>query len=280
MVEEDLIYDIGLHKGEDAAFYLRKGYRVLGFEADPGLVDYCRRRFASETQTGRLGIEEGAIAPPDYGESVTFYRNSNVSLWGTVCGDWVQRNESLGASSYPIHVPRIDLQGTIRRQGVPYYMKIDIEGMDRYVLDTIVQLNVKPALVSIESEKVDFQRFIDDLHRLESAGYGSFKLVQQQWIGGSSIATVTLDGTPMEHVFEDNASGPFGDEAPGPWIPLPEVVRRYRKVFAEYRLFGDRSPLRRLPRGGTVISGTGRYLLRRPLPGWYDIHAALGQERT
>ena len=30
----DLIYDVGMHRGEDTAFYLRKGFRVVAVEAD------------------------------------------------------------------------------------------------------------------------------------------------------------------------------------------------------------------------------------------------------
>jgi 16S rRNA A1518/A1519 N6-dimethyltransferase RsmA/KsgA/DIM1 with predicted DNA glycosylase/AP lyase activity len=32
---KDLIYDVGMHHGEDTEFYLRKGFRVVAFEADP-----------------------------------------------------------------------------------------------------------------------------------------------------------------------------------------------------------------------------------------------------
>ena len=32
---ENLIFDIGFHKGEDTLFYLLKGYRVIAVDADP-----------------------------------------------------------------------------------------------------------------------------------------------------------------------------------------------------------------------------------------------------
>ena len=38
----DLIYDVGMHKGEDTEFYLSKGFKVVGFEADPDLTQYNR----------------------------------------------------------------------------------------------------------------------------------------------------------------------------------------------------------------------------------------------
>jgi len=35
----DLIYDIGLHDGDDTAYYLHKGYRVIAVDADPTMVE-------------------------------------------------------------------------------------------------------------------------------------------------------------------------------------------------------------------------------------------------
>lgn len=37
-----MIYDIGCHKREDASFYLKLGYKVIAFEADPYLIDYLK----------------------------------------------------------------------------------------------------------------------------------------------------------------------------------------------------------------------------------------------
>ena len=57
----DLIYDVGMHKGEDTEFYLRKGFRVIAFEANPELVDLCRVRLKRFIEQGQLKIVEGAI---------------------------------------------------------------------------------------------------------------------------------------------------------------------------------------------------------------------------
>jgi hypothetical protein len=60
----DLIYDVGLHKSEDAEFYLRKGFRVVGFEADPDLVAFCRERLKAFIDGGQLMLVEGASVDP------------------------------------------------------------------------------------------------------------------------------------------------------------------------------------------------------------------------
>ena len=40
----DLIYDIGMHEGEDSEFYLLKGFRVVAVEADPDLCQAAAER--------------------------------------------------------------------------------------------------------------------------------------------------------------------------------------------------------------------------------------------
>jgi len=58
---KDLIYDVGMCKGEDTDFYLKKGFRVVAFEADPDLVDMNKKRFAKEINDKKLIIVGGAI---------------------------------------------------------------------------------------------------------------------------------------------------------------------------------------------------------------------------
>lgn len=38
-LSRDLIFDIGMHRGEDSEFYLRKGFRVVAVEA---IDSFCR----------------------------------------------------------------------------------------------------------------------------------------------------------------------------------------------------------------------------------------------
>ena len=40
---EELIYDIGFHKGEDTLFYLLKGYNVVAVDADIELLNSNRQ---------------------------------------------------------------------------------------------------------------------------------------------------------------------------------------------------------------------------------------------
>ena len=51
-----LIFDIGMHVGQDTAFYLAKGFRVIAVEANPLLVRDAEKHFKNQIETGQLTI--------------------------------------------------------------------------------------------------------------------------------------------------------------------------------------------------------------------------------
>ena len=67
-----------MHKGEDTDYYLRRGFNVVGIEANPDLAELCKIRFQDAIAPERLHIVEGAIAPPSTEKTVTFFKNT---LW-------------------------------------------------------------------------------------------------------------------------------------------------------------------------------------------------------
>lgn len=269
----DLIFDVGLHRGEDSEFYLKKGFRVVAFEAAPDLVRACRTRFAKQIAQGRLVIVEGAIVGnPLPGQTVTFYRNPSHSMWGTVCTDWAKRNVYLGSSSDTISVPAIDFVAALKTYGIPYYLKVDIEGMDRVCLKALQRFDCKPDFLSIESEKRQIGDLLEEIDLLETLGYTSFKAVQQEQIGRQREPTPAREKRRVGHHFPEGASGLFGRDLPGAWLDSDAVKQRYRRIFMEYRLFGDFGLFSKFWLG-RALRKMLKIALRRPLPGWYDTHA-------
>jgi FkbM family methyltransferase len=272
----DLIYDVGLHKGEDTAFYLRKGFKVVGIEANPELVQHCRLRFREEVANGRLMIIEGVIAAGSEGPTIMFYMNSD-SVLSTANKTRADRTKKLGHTNKAVVLPRIDIADVYRTHGVPYFLKIDVEGADQLVLEALKQQVDLPQYISVESDKIDFDELGSQLALLRELGYRKFKAVQQQQIPGSVVQTRTRDNRTIQHVFESGASGPFGEDLDGEWLDHEGIVRRYRLIFRDYRFFGDDSVLARfttlaLPFKASYKIFTGQ---RGPLPGWYDTHASL-----
>jgi FkbM family methyltransferase len=273
-MKQDLVFDLGMHKGEDTAFYLKKGFRVVGVEANPELAEFCRKRFAAEVVSGSVKIIEGAVVNKDTISkgTVTFYKNVGESEWGTIQSAWHDRNIQLGFGSIEIEVPCVDLGAIFEGYGVPYYMKIDLEGADRLCFEFLKGLPEKPKYLSIEDEKVYFPQIVKDLQTLCLLGYRRFRAVQQESIPGSHYQGLDRHGEPITHCFEVGASGPFGPDLSGPWMTAEEIMTEYRQIFRIYRIFGDDSLFARHPKLRHLRQRLS-YYLRRPLPGWYDTHA-------
>jgi FkbM family methyltransferase len=266
---DDLVYDVGMHKGEDSAFYLAKGYRVVAFEANAELVATCRQRFSSEIAAGRLTLVEGAITD-SAAPSVRFYKHP-LSTWGTISEEVATRNLVV-AESEPVDVPAVNFVDMLRTTGIPSFMKVDIEGADMLCLEALSTFEQRPRSVSIESDKASWATIRAEFALLAGLGYDRFAVIQQGTIPGSEIETRTLDGKPLRFRFEQDSSGAFGSDV-GPWVDRAAALARYRRVLLGYRLLGAGS-LVRTTRLGRRFHGALVKRLKRPVPGWFDTHAA------
>jgi FkbM family methyltransferase len=278
----DLIYDIGMHKGEDSEFYLRKGFRVIAFEADPDLIAHCKNRLRKFLDCGQLTIVEGAIMDPRSGlSSVRFYKNRDISVWGTVCQDWAERNEHLGAESSVIEVRAVDLSDALRKYGIPHYMKVDIEGSDVVCLKALSGFEERPTYVSLESDMKSLANVARELELLSDLGYTSFQAIEQSRIPKKQRPPLpAAEGKYVRHKFEEGSSGLFGAELGGGWKSKDKILRQYRIIFWGYDLVGVRGVMNNwhFPGAGLCRFITRRLiglLTRGGVPGWYDTHARL-----
>jgi FkbM family methyltransferase len=268
------VFDMGCHRGEDTSFYLAKGYRVAAFEANPALVEALQKRFADAIRTGQLRIYSGILkADAAPGEKMRFFVNKGQTNWGTADEAWMERNRSLGAASEIVELDTVNLETVMKDIGVPLFAKIDIQGLDYGILNAFKAFGERPKYLSVASDKVRFEGVVAEVELLKQLGYGAFQAVQQRWIPGSTIETTTVDGAPLRHQFEMHSSGAFGEDLEGAWVGADELIRQYRPIFRDYRLFGDHSLMQRAF-GRTPMAIMER-LTRRPMPGWYDTHARL-----
>lgn len=281
----DLIYDIGMHTGEDTEFYLRKGFRVVAVEANPELTRQGRERFADFVAGNRLEIVEGAIVDTRPGEApaatVPFFSNDAASVFGTVNAEWAERNSRLGAPSHVIDVRALDFASVLREHGIPYYMKIDIEGADLLCVEALKLFAERPDYISIESDKTSFRAIRQEIDLFVDLGYDAFQAVDQSSLPRRQTPPFPPhEGTYVPHRFEPGSSGLFGRELSAEWRSRAEILRRYRAIRVGYALFGDDGLL-----SGISFPGTGKVLERLSrlwgrvtggdVPGWYDTHARL-----
>jgi len=257
-----LVFDVGFNVGQDTAFYLSQGYRVIAVEADPSLAERARARFGGEIQAGRLQVVNVGIAS----------KEGFADFW--ICEEKPEFNSfhrSIAArDSYShkcIQVPVLPFSAIIERFGVPYFLKIDIEGNDRLCLDALSPSSL-PAYLSVESECPldEKQNSVEDglqvLQQLYSLGYRNFKLIDQLTFCSLSrpcaphyvvdamargvlkiVPTRKLPGLgfmsrqmlvrhrlerKFRHEFAIGSSGPWGEDTPGKWVSYPEAERAYR----------------------------------------------------
>jgi FkbM family methyltransferase len=266
-MQSDLIFDVGMHLGEDTEFYLKKGFRVVAIEADPSHCAQVAKRLAANVASQQLVILNVAIAKE--AGSICFYRNLDMSIWGTVNASWVDRNS--GTRSEAIEVQSRPMERIFADYGVPYYMKIDIEGSDLLCVEALRSAPTRPCYLSIESNKLSLDSVRHELDLLTELGYGGFKIVAQHRVADQHPPLPSREGRSVDYVFNEGSSGLFGEETPGNWVDADTALRMYRPIFRRYRLVGD-DPI--------IKSWRLRTFLEHRLgfaAGWYDTHARYGE---
>ncbi len=185
-----LVMDLGLHDGGDTAYYLAQGYRVVAVEADIAHVEAARVKFAKAITNGDLVIEHCALADTD-GER-EFYRSRDNDQWSSLEYSLARRNAG-EADTLVVECrhPRF-LFGVY---GMPYYLKVDLEGADRFVVAALAEMGARPMHLSVEVGGAQ------DIDAVAALGYTEFVLVDQSLLPKGS-----------------NPSGPFGDDIAGPWV--------------------------------------------------------------
>lgn len=168
--QENLIYDVGFHKGEDTRVYLREGFRVVAIEANPLLAEEGKKLFAKEIQDGRLTLLNIGVGN-EFGE-LDFWVNDYLTEWSSFDKSAGCRS---GSACHSVKVKCIPLTEVFKEYGVPFYFKVDIEGYDIYCLQQIDPA-CKPKYLSTEAWSVEWLRL------LHEKGYTKFKIINQRWV--------------------------------------------------------------------------------------------------
>jgi FkbM family methyltransferase len=265
-MQTDLIYDVGFHSGEDTKFYLSKGFKVVAIEAHPGLYKTGLAKFSREIESGCLTLLNVAVA--ETSGPISFFESDN-DVWGSIRPDAARRNQRLGAQFREINVQGRRFEEILRQFGVPYYLKVDIEGADSLCLKALDHFDDRPRYVSIEAEVDVLSAIRKEIESLRLLGYAKFKIVRQGHVPLQSCPFPAREGQYVEYKFPYGSSGTFGEEAPGEWLDPKEAIEAYRKIVRVQRWFGDKGWIRRLPLSNKVINFV------QPDVSWYDTHASL-----
>jgi FkbM family methyltransferase len=275
-MERDLVFDIGAYQGEDTAYYLRRGFRVVAVEANPESVGLCRQRFPAEISAGRLVLLNVGIAAED-GVVTFFLSEGNQGRWSSLDPALAAREN---AAARPVTVQARSLRSLLREYGVPFYLKVDIQGAEHLCLRDIDRTDAPPYVSFAACEGR-----LEDLFLLAQAGYARFKLIDQLAafrqvmpppLHSAALATTILsrlakkqlrrvpglvgavdlvrrarasgNGTRQLSAASElpiSSSGPMAEETDGPWRSVDEVA--YAWLY---------------------------YVRATTTSNWYDVHAA------
>ena len=212
-----LIYDLGMNHGEDTDFYLAKGFSVVGVEASPPLAAQLAARFAFDIRARHLTLLHCGVWAE--AGSLTFYVNEDNDHWSSFDPHYGTRQ---GTKFHTIAVPCVTTAALFAAHGVPYYLKIDIEGADRHVLAALAGEPVRPDFVSVEEYGVQAVR------DLAAAGYTRFQAVTQANKAWAVPPDPPREGRFVQRAFDGTDSGMFGEELPADaWLPIEAFLAHF-----------------------------------------------------
>ncbi len=217
MVETRTIFDLGMHRGSDTDFYLAKGFRVVALEANPVLCVSSRSRFAEPIRDGRLVIVNKALAS-EAGQTATFYmRTDEKDDWSSLDEGVAERD---GVISKKVEVETTTLSELIGEHGVPYYLKCDMEGADKFVVEQLTGLTEMPKYLPVEW-------WLDYMDTLVRCGYDRFQIINQSQHHKLLCPHPPREGRYVQRQFDGHMSGLFGKELnPANWANATVTARR------------------------------------------------------
>lgn len=233
------IFDIGMYDGTDTAYYLSLGSRVIAVEANPLLAKRGEERFAAEVAAGRLIIVNAAISSDSAPVELTLSADDLGS--SSMFGDRVAERQPVGSITAP-GLPILDL---MEQYGVPDYMKVDIEGADRFCILPLTR-DIRPRYLSFEIGP-DAEELLE---HVRSIGYTRFKIVNQVSLrelaneanlrDRAVLRMIELFGVGEPRLIRRGGrffkaglcSGPVPWQSDGRWHSGEETVARWRRVRA------------------------------------------------
>lgn len=197
----NVVFDLGANFGQNLRYFLNSADRVIAVEANPIAASFIKSHFSEFIEEGRLSVIHGIVSS----EMSSISQNSQLSLW-------VPLDSSLSVLATAIEpdntdnflkidVPSVRIHELMYKHmtlnsGITY-VKIDLEGMDIQIIQSLMKHRIYPELISFEVHSSEALR-----KSILPKRYRCFKIVE-----GDSVHT--MPG------FEHGCSGPT-------WYDIPE----------------------------------------------------------
>jgi FkbM family methyltransferase len=204
LIDRKLVFDLGAHHGLDTRRYLAEGFKVVALEANPDCIEAIDKAlaFQREDYSGRLQLVERALHSLDRSTVKLYPSESPKGETHSLFPHRVKQCDGV-----PYEVKTVTLGALLSEYGVPWYMKIDIEGSDVVAIRQLhewqqgmpafggkypgvtLKGGAVPPYLSVELDWEHPEEAIEMFSLLGYMGYTSFSLVQQ-WDPANGPTTV------------------------------------------------------------------------------------------
>lgn len=203
-----IIYDFGANEGQNLNYYLTKADLVVAVEANPILTNKIKEEFQIQIKEGKLIVINNCLVDKEIHEEVNFYLNNLDSGLSSFIAPHIN------SSDYEIiKVNPITYSEIVGKFGTPYYVKIDLEGLDNVIINSILQSKIIPIHLSFENS-VDYTK--DIIHSLSD--FKSFNLV-------SFYNYSTVYGKNPH-----KTAGPFDNDIKSPWLDKENISQLIKQI--------------------------------------------------
>ena len=242
MLARNTVFDIGMYDGSDTEYYLSEGYRVVAVEANPVLVERATRRFQQSISEHQLVIINAAIVRNTI-DSVVLNLSGDDLGASSIDETWVSARNPIGR----VRVPAMQISKMFQSHGIPFYLKVDIEGADGQCVLSLTK-DTKSNYISFEAGE-DLGELIE---HLQTIGYRDFRAVNQinffdlnndnslmlrarqkivYLLGYKEPKYVKKNG---RFFLSGHSSGPFPWTRKGHWFSARELLRIWNLHIANH----------------------------------------------
>ena len=206
------VIDLGSHDGSDTFMYLAQGYYVFAVDANPEMAAALQSALSPEQQK-YCTVLNAAVTK----ENTTreFYIN-HFSPWssfnfekGSRPAAWI-KDGAVGLKQ-AVTVETMSFDSLWQTYIQPHfanieYLKIDVEGQDLPILQSLAHTSIRPRFVSCELGTCDA------LLAMQALGYRRFYVAPQNELKHKTVTLTDISGQPLLYTLDENTSGPFGDD--------------------------------------------------------------------
>jgi FkbM family methyltransferase len=212
-----LAFDIGANKGNKVSALLGLGYTVIALEPEKSSLSTLRWRFDKDKKV--TIVDKGVSDAPGKTKIYIAAPRSGLNTLSTKWKDALQQADTnrwgkafTYSDSYEIDLTTLD--ALIRQYGLPYFIKIDVEGYENKVLNGLSQpvpfVRFETNLPEFLEETIECIVKLKSLSREAVFNYSlSDELELDKWISGEEMISLIKDPSfrYMEIVYRSRAAG-------------------------------------------------------------------------